>query len=732
LLLLFFTYCHFFAQIKVILEKHCVSLRKMSHSIDSSKGTIDLLNVDYEDVLHLYRGWRNAEGQLKDKNTEMTHLKGRIKQMQDSHVKFRGQIQALESVKELSINLRMQVNSLEEENKKLVVENAKLGAVNNQAEEILIEEEASIKILADKLQATELEAAESKGRIEQLVFNKSELESLASEEQSARLSAEARIRSMDALIDSLTTENKEYKYKLDVSSQKVEQCDKEIAMAASQLASLSEEVANIQQMRDIVRNAEAEKEVMQTDVRRLLRLLENYPAAKGFLKQWQDSEGMSFVDSAEPDFIRKQKGKHGNQASGRGQQQQYDPEHLSQSDFLHLQHVYDVDADTTPMLSSMEEEMGHWVPQESILEGYQFLTSRLPSTPAEVIQKFLRRMNKIWLRREKRRVARVKDKYASTIADLKRQLAMSKPYHGVMAERKIRCLSGQVRTIQEKKLKGRPKLWNEYEEEDNCLELDDDQSQDESKSSQQGRGRGGREEGKGRGRRASSAGRMGGREWNSHHIHEASLGHPQSQSQGGGREREREREKGRGHQHAARGSSPCTREHCSSRHQVCEEASPSTAHPTTASRALQQLNSISTKELLGASLNSLENINRQVKINHLCSQDISGGGGGGALQSSHFEYPTRDYLEGALWLGRNMLMSTEELVGEIDNFRSQYMRDVSQLSKEVGRSDVSGQAMSSFTDRFALLAVSGITEAMSIVYQNRQKSRNLLQVGATL
>jgi hypothetical protein len=80
-----------------------------------------------------------------------------------------------------------------------------------------------------------------------------------------------------------------------------------------------------------------------------------------------------------------------------------------------------------------------------------------------------------------------------------------------------------------------------------------------------------------------------------------------------------------------------------------------------------------------------------------------------------------------------MLMSTEELVGEIDDFRSKYMREVSQLSKEVGRSsDSSSHAMSSFTDRFALLAVSGITEAMSIVYQNRQKSRNLLQDAAAI
>ena len=640
------------------------------------------------------------QGMLKDKNVEMNHLKARVKQLQDSHVKFRGQIQALESVKDLSVSLRLQVNKLEEENKNLVVENAKLSAVNNQAEEILIEEEASIKTLADKLQASEIETAEAKGRIEQLVANKSELETLASEEQSARLSAEARIRSMDALIDSLTTENKELKYKLDVANKKVEQCDKEISMAASQLATLSEEVANIQQMRDSVRHAETEKEVMQTDVRRLLRLLENYPAATGFLKQWQDSEGMSFVDSQEPKFIQKPK-KMSNQNSS---PTKYDPDHLSQSDFIHLQRVYEVDYDTTPMLSTMEEEMEHWVPQESILEGYKFLTSKLPHTSADVIQKFLKRMNRIWLRREKRRVSRVKEKYSNTIANLKRQLSMAKPYHGVMAERKIRCLSGQVRNIQEKKLKGRPKLWNEYEEEDNYFDVGDDPQPIEVR----GRGRG---DASANGRRSSSLGaRRGGEpreQWNKYHANAETLAKPLK---------------------CARAVSPCTREFCASRQLPdMDETVAHTVHATTASKALQELDSISTKELLGASLQSLDHIHRRVALNNSV-HDPNSSLYEGVLDASNFDHPNSDYLEGALWLGRNMLMTMEELVGEVDNYRTKYLREVSSLNKEAGKSDATGHNLSTFADRFALLAVSGVTEAMSIMYQARKKSRNLLEV----
>ena len=60
-------------------------------------------NVDYDDVLHLYRSWRKAEVALKDKNKELSTWKGRVKQLQESHVKFRGQMEALEAVKELTI-----------------------------------------------------------------------------------------------------------------------------------------------------------------------------------------------------------------------------------------------------------------------------------------------------------------------------------------------------------------------------------------------------------------------------------------------------------------------------------------------------------------------------------------------------------------------------------------------------------------------------------------------------
>ena len=99
----------------------------------------DLHNVDYEDVLHLYRGWRKAEGALKEKNKELNALKIRVKQLQESHIKFRGQIQALESVKELTVSLQAQLSTTQQENISLVNDNKELKSLNLQAEDMLRE-----------------------------------------------------------------------------------------------------------------------------------------------------------------------------------------------------------------------------------------------------------------------------------------------------------------------------------------------------------------------------------------------------------------------------------------------------------------------------------------------------------------------------------------------------------------------------------------------------------------
>jgi hypothetical protein len=358
----------------------------------SGKGTIDLLNVDYEDVLHLYRGWRHAEGQLKDKNKELSAMRTRVKQLQDSHVKFRGQIQALESVKELTITLKTQLAALEEENKKLAIENSTLSEVNNQAEELLIEGEESAKKLSVQVNKTSIEYAELKGRYEHVMGSHTQLEALVSEEQSARLSAESRVKTMEQIVDKLTSENRELKWKVDTAQSKLSQCDKEIAHAASQLSGLSEEVADMANMRERMAQAETEKDILRGDIVRLLRLLEHYPAGKGFVKQWQDSEGMSFVGT--PSAAPGSGNKDFSAVFDKDDDHQGD-DSITPQEINHLKRLHEVEHDTHIMFPTMEEELDHWAPQDSVIKGFEFLSSNIPNAPVAVLQAFIRRMNKV-------------------------------------------------------------------------------------------------------------------------------------------------------------------------------------------------------------------------------------------------------------------------------------------------------------------------------------------------
>ena len=82
--------------------------------------------ADSDDVLQLYRGWRRAEGLVKDKDKELAQMHTRIEQLQESHTKFRNRIEALNGVKELTITLQSNCNVLYQENLALTQENKNL------------------------------------------------------------------------------------------------------------------------------------------------------------------------------------------------------------------------------------------------------------------------------------------------------------------------------------------------------------------------------------------------------------------------------------------------------------------------------------------------------------------------------------------------------------------------------------------------------------------------------
>ena len=132
-----------------------------------------------------------------------------------------------------------------------------------------------------------------RGRYEELSISQRELERMTADEQAMRMAAETRLTSAEGTIDSLREENRALRMKLDSTTQKMTQCDESLAQASEQLPPFKE-VAGVAETGDDLETAQAEVGVMKGDIARLLRLLEHYPSAKGFLK-WQDGEAMSFM-----------------------------------------------------------------------------------------------------------------------------------------------------------------------------------------------------------------------------------------------------------------------------------------------------------------------------------------------------------------------------------------------------------------------------------------------------
>jgi len=379
----------------------------------------DLTNVDYEDVLHLYRGWRKSESALKDKNKELTQLKQRVKQLQDSHTRFRGQIQALESVKELTISLQTQLSTVQQENSQLVHENRELQDLNKQAEQLLQDRSNAEKQQEKAFRDVQIEFAMLRGRYEELSISQKSLEEMTADEQVMRMTAESRLHSSEETTNALREEMRGLRMKLDSQTTRLHQSDQELAHASEQLSSLSREVAGLAKEREALATSEAENGILKGDIKRLLRLLEHYPAARGFLTRWKDSDDLSFVGVP----AAATRGGHGHSGDAHNYPA-LEEGTITQSEVNHLKRLHG--EDPFPVFDSFSEESDNWVPREAARLGMNFIASKIPHAPPSLILEFLRGMSKVWQKREERKFLRVQAQYEARLAEMKRKLDHAK------------------------------------------------------------------------------------------------------------------------------------------------------------------------------------------------------------------------------------------------------------------------------------------------------------------
>ena len=243
-------------------------------SLSTKKSSVDLLNVDYDDVLHLYRGWRRSESLLKDKNKEIATFKTKISQLQEAHSRFRGQIHALESVKELTIQLQTELSILQQDNFRLKEENdefeAKIVNITNQVGQVSEAEKFQAKLLKE----TKIELSTIRNRYEETRKSLADIERLAEDEQAMRLSAEAKLNSTNQLLEELRIENKQVKLSLDKTTQRMSQCDLQLSQSAEQLANFAAELKDVEELRKKLISFEMENGLLRGDMARVVRLLD--------------------------------------------------------------------------------------------------------------------------------------------------------------------------------------------------------------------------------------------------------------------------------------------------------------------------------------------------------------------------------------------------------------------------------------------------------------------------
>lgn len=142
------------------------------------------------------------------------------------------------------------------------------------------------------------------------------------------------------------------------------------------------------------------------------------------------------------------------------------------------------------------------------------------------------------------------------------------------------------------------------------------------------------------------------------------------------------------------------------------------------------VNRVSQEKLLEASLQSLDTVTRrlaQTTFGSTASRGFASGGGGEDDFDGHDSgdmtrgpYPSASYLRGALWLGRNLTLMTEEMAEAMEKYRGTFLSEVA----DAGNDPDSRRAC----HRLTILAGAGVNQCCSFAGKAREATRELLQV----
>ena len=285
-----------------------IDLKRSTHSSQSANPTsnssqhsfqrlhsLDLLNIEYDDILHLYRGFRKTEGLLSDKSKEYESLAKQYETLQQNFNNCQDKLKSLETLRDNTHQLETQILQLHQQNEQLVHENNELAQISIQAEEIVREkislEEQYVKEIGEMKETI----AVLQNKYDELCKSKYVVDQSLQDILQDKEAMTHQMHEVEDLNEVLKEENFILRKKLDAARDKLTACDRDLTLASEKLLELSTEVASMAQTEASTQLNSTENFLLKRDISRLLKLLENYPNAHGFLSHWRDSGGMSYV-----------------------------------------------------------------------------------------------------------------------------------------------------------------------------------------------------------------------------------------------------------------------------------------------------------------------------------------------------------------------------------------------------------------------------------------------------
>jgi hypothetical protein len=157
-----------------------------------------------------------------------------------------------------------------------------------------------------------------------------------------------------------------------------------------------------------------------------------------------------------------------------------------------------------------------------------------------------------------------------------------------------------------------------------------------------------------------------------------------------------------------------------------------------------EVNEVSKEKLLEASLLSLETMGKRhskSSMDHLRAslshhhssyldlQDFEENDERDGYETKHtgtteeekdIRYPSASYLRGALWIGRNLTLISEELTEELEIYRLKYLSEITEITKD--------NDFKRACHRLTLVATSGINHTCTLSNKNKTKIREILEV----